>query len=271
MIPEHEAADDAPTSTPVHTVDLHTPQSQHNADRQSSTQSYRLSPQAEEGIKAAVAATIPAKAAGAARWAIYKNILRWASLIISAAVIIAESLVAIFDERYLDTFFSIPWAVLVCGWDIWRVVEQHKQQGTTTISIQVLVGEGAVMISGLSAFAGFAYFISSRYWRVDSSRGSCLVIAIVVLTAIHTVLLIRACLEKHWGTTLGGSENLELPSYPRPPQTQPAQIIVQYLHTCPHCGKDTEPKPGEAINEELAARGEMQPQGLSPAQLMHVH
>ncbi|KAM0813445.1 hypothetical protein AB5N19_13439 [Seiridium cardinale] len=182
MIPEYEAAADAPTSTPVHAVDLRTPQSQHNADRQSSTQSYRLSPQAEEGIKAAVAATIPAKGAGAARWAIYKNILRWASLIISAAVIIAESFVAIFDGGHLDTFFSIPWAVLVCGWDIWRVVEQHKQQGTTTISIQILVGEGAVTISGLSAFAGFAYLISSRYWSVNSSRGSCLVIAIVVLT-----------------------------------------------------------------------------------------
>lgn len=65
--------------------------------------------------------------------------------------------------------------------------------------------------------------------------------------------------------------NIELPTYQMQPQAQPAQIIVQYLHRCPHCGNHTEPKPGEAINEELAARGELQPQGISPAQLRHVH
>lgn len=75
---------------------------------QSSAQSYRLSARTEEGIKATVTAAMQESSAGSKRWTIYKNMLRWSSLIVCAITIIGEIFVAIFDGAYFDTTFGIP-------------------------------------------------------------------------------------------------------------------------------------------------------------------
>lgn len=91
---------------------------------------------------------------------------------------------------------------------------------------------------------------------------------------MHSVLLWRGCVEKLHSLKMGGNFGNELPMHATATQQQqqpPAQIIVQYVHKCPECGSHAEPKPGEAMNEHLAARGDLQPQGLSAAHFTHQH
>lgn len=59
------------------------------------------------------------------------------------------------------------------------------------------------------------------------------------------------------------------PSLLLPPP--PAQIVVHYVqNTCPKCGTQSWPQPGEELNEHLASKGDMQPQAIPLSQLQNL-
>ncbi|KAH8203801.1 hypothetical protein TruAng_001978 [Truncatella angustata] len=256
-------------------ADPQLPQTQHSdTNKQSSTQSYRLSPQTEDGIKAAVTAAMPAQNLDPIRWMIYKSMLRGTSLTLCILIVVGELLVAIlsWDRGAIDTATGIPSKAVLLGiWDTWRIVQLRRGRGPESFSKMLMVGEGLAMVTGLALCFGLAYAVSINPWYGLGARYGILMIGVIIVTCIHITLFSRFCSEKIRGTDLYGDGSIDLPNYSDQPQAQPAQIIVQYVHTCSKCGNHTEPKPGEVLNEVLAARGEMQPQNFSPAEFRHIH
>ncbi|KAK8017635.1 hypothetical protein PG993_013961 [Apiospora rasikravindrae] len=82
-------------------------------------QTFHLTPQMEEGIKAAVAATNPGPSAPPRKkrssWTMAKYFLRCATLFACVGMIIAEVIVAITQRAELDTAISVIW----CGTQSW--------------------------------------------------------------------------------------------------------------------------------------------------------
>ncbi|KAI1852378.1 hypothetical protein JX266_002556 [Neoarthrinium moseri] len=227
--------------------------------------SYELSPGTESGIKATWTSTSRAKGF------IYLNLLRWASLSICTVMFIGEVFVAAFSLPFFDTYFAIPWALVVAGWDVWRLVRMHKPRGRVLVSVSHLVVDGLILLISLVSCVGVGWAFNTGGWYREESRATVLLAGIAIMTIVHIVIFIRSCIEKRHGLPVGGTDELELPMHSTTQQQQPAQIIVRYVQTCPKCGSHSEPKPGEAINESMAACGELQPQGISPTDLQHVH
>ncbi|KAK7966149.1 uncharacterized protein PG986_000426 [Apiospora aurea] len=150
-------------------------------------QTFQLTPQMEEGIKAAVAATNPGLPAPPRKkrssWTMAKYFLRCATLIACVGMIIAEVIVAITQRAELDTAISV----------IWRSESTSRAEVTPP--------------------------------------------------------------EHPTPTTT-------------PPPPPPAQIVVHYVqNTCPKCGTQSWPQPGEELNEHLASKGDLQPQAIPLSQL----
>ncbi|KAH8664588.1 hypothetical protein BX600DRAFT_512603 [Xylariales sp. PMI_506] len=229
---------------------------------QQHARAFIFSPQAEEGIKAAISAarSMPTKI-NKNRWVLCKYILRSLSLACCAAMFLGEIIFAAsYIGPYIDTGFGITWAVLLASWDIWRIERLRRSHGLETATTYHVAIEGTAVLAEIVAFVAIvcvSYTVWPHWYR---ARGNLLVIVFVLLLVIHIPLFWMACVEK-WRAMRQEdirAGRINLSEYPHV-QT-PAQIIVQYTHVCSNCGTRSEPKPGEALNEHLAARGELQPQ-----------
>lgn len=181
---------------------LASPTEANGVPEQSSTQTYRLPPRTENDLKAAVTATMPGHSPGIMRWTIYKELLRWTSLILGIVIVVAEALVAVVSYGSIDTMAGIPWVcplyfhsvlyqfiILTCSkgfligcWDAWYMIRKRKGKSIGPMLLFGIVCEGLCVASGLAVFIGFAYFLKVQTYSIETIRVSILLIGVFVLT-----------------------------------------------------------------------------------------
>ncbi|KAK6832956.1 hypothetical protein PG987_007650 [Apiospora arundinis] len=209
---------------------------------------FHLTPEMEEGIKAAVAATNPDPASHARKtnngsaWNVAKYFLRYTILLVAVGIVLAEIIIAIIQRPDMDTAVGVIWGLMFASWHTWRLVRIIKRKGSETITPQ--------------------------------ARGVVLLIIIFVVGIAQSILFRRSWVEHEHehghGQNPGGGE-LAKPAYPAPPPAPPAQIVVHYVqNTCPKCGTQSWPQPGEELNEHIANKGDMQPQAIPLEQLQQL-
>ncbi|KAI1637552.1 hypothetical protein F4809DRAFT_316096 [Biscogniauxia mediterranea] len=235
-----------------------------------------LSPQMEEDLKAAVLGTMAStqpvpsqqtatpnkKEARADKW------LRCISVVLCILLVVAEVALAIVLGPENDTVYGILWGTLLGIWDIWRLVRVWKKQEGGPVSTWQVVGEGIFMtVTVVLTAILVASLVNISGEDETLIRGWVLTFVFLVLAISHLIFFIRTCAEK-WSKP--NQQVTELALYHDPKQQQAQQIpvpqfIVQYVHECPHCGNQLGPQPGEDLNEDLASKGDAQPQGVAPA------
>ncbi|KAI1499741.1 hypothetical protein F5X99DRAFT_388841 [Biscogniauxia marginata] len=233
-----------------------------------------LSPQMEEDLKAAVMGTMastqplpsqhPSKAH--AKELRVNKWLRYISVVLCVALVVAEAIVAVVEFPGSDTVYGIPWGTLLGLWDVWRLIQSRKKRGGEPVSTWQVVGEGIFMTVTIS-LTGLVAASSTNQYKPDDDRirGWVLAFVFLVLAILHLTLFIRTCAEK-WSRP--NSQPMELPMYHDPQQQhQLPQFIVQYVHDCPNCGSKLQLQPGEDLNTYMANKGDAQPQGVAPAYL----
>ncbi|KAI0123490.1 hypothetical protein BJ170DRAFT_110364 [Xylariales sp. AK1849] len=162
----------------------------------------------------------------------------------------------------------------------------HRSRGREHISPTYLVIKGIVVLTAVIILIGLAP-VHSKHWhfwvhsktgswyRAHSGHGNSIVrelakctltrdscrvpISIVVYEptprAIHAAPFSRACIERRRRRRRGKDVDIQLSTYSTSAQQQLTEIIVQYLHVCPSCGRHPGPRLGEATNEHMAANG----------------
>ncbi|KAI1080808.1 hypothetical protein F5B20DRAFT_95154 [Whalleya microplaca] len=251
-------------------------------------QTITLSSRMEEDLKAAVLGAIPPpmpppdEMTTERKWVLTKKWLRWPSFCICVFVALAEAILAILYGANLDTAYSIPWCSALGFWDTWRLIRLRRKRDVEPISVLHLVFEGLFMLITvilLILLATEVMHTRTLPWLV-LYRGYGLEGILLILTILHVSLFVCACTEKYRKPRRSKAsqkyQDTELPMYSHnhesPQIQQQPQIIVQYLHTCPHCGSHAMPQPGEDLNAELAKRGDLQPQLVAPPHLpRHEH
>jgi hypothetical protein len=131
------------------------------------TQTYRLSPQTEEGIKAAVTSAMPEPSPRITRWTIYKTIARWVSLTICAAIAVGETFAAIFDRGYIDTVFGISWVSVTT----FEEVPRKAYCVLTAAAGRTDWRLGRLACCKITQTLSYRIGIRAAYWRRGPHRG----------------------------------------------------------------------------------------------------
>ncbi|KAK8137672.1 hypothetical protein PG984_003165 [Apiospora sp. TS-2023a] len=262
------------------------------------SQTFQLTPEMEEGIKAAVAATNPRAPAPRpssrkmSPWTTAKYFLRGVSSIAGVGIILAEVIVAVVEGADMDTGVGAIWVpnegfhqgLIYASWHTWRLIMMIKKKGSESHSPLSLILDGilvsaAVVCDGLLIWklvVGSQESPNPWGYSAMQSRGLVLLFIIFFAGVGQCVLFRRAWVEykdAERSETADGAD-VAPPAYPTPspspslPPPPPAQIVVHYVqNTCPKCGTQSWPQPGEELNEHLANKGDMQPQAIPLSQL----
>ncbi|KAK6848897.1 hypothetical protein PG995_012730 [Apiospora arundinis] len=248
---------------------------------------FHLTPEMEEGIKAAVAATNPDPASHARKtnngsaWNVAKYFLRYTILLVAVGIVLAEIIIAIIQRPDMDTAVGVIWGLMVASWHTWRLVRIIKKKGSETITPVSLIIDGLLIVAVVICFGLLLWrLIDGREYNSNwgygeqQARGVVLLIIMFVVGIAQSILFRRSWVEHEHehghGQNPGGGE-LAKPAYPAPPPAPPAQIVVHYVqNTCPKCGTQSWPQPGEELNEHIANKGDMQPQAIPLEQLQQL-
>ncbi|KAK8041169.1 hypothetical protein PG994_014176 [Apiospora phragmitis] len=114
---------------------------------------FQLTPEMEQGIKAAVAATNPTPALHPRKerssWLMAKYFLRCSTLFACVGVIIGEVIVAITQRAELDTAICVIWGLIYACWHTLRLIELKKKKGIETITPLILIIDGLLLVAAV--------------------------------------------------------------------------------------------------------------------------